>query len=90
MDYRKVVKSQNVTVGATATQSAALGSMTTKVRVLSTVAAYVSLIPGKAADNTAMILPANFPEYFTVTPGQTISVLQVSSGGTLSIAELSN
>jgi hypothetical protein len=34
-------------------------------------------------------IPADSPEYFTASPGQKVSAIQVSSSGTLHVTEVS-
>jgi hypothetical protein len=35
-----------------------------------------------------MYVTAGIPEYFTITPGQKVSAIQVSSGGSLYVTEM--
>lgn len=75
--------------GTAGTITNAVGAQTYKVRVLCTTDAYVLNVDGVAvaAAATGMYLPALTPEYITVTPGQKVSAIQVSSGGTLEVVE---
>ena len=57
------------------------------IRVVVTTDAYV-LVGDGTADANDMFMPANTPEYFVITPGQTVSAIQVSSGGTLHVTEM--
>jgi hypothetical protein len=95
--FRPRQPSFNLAVGAasvacTAPQSAPLAC--TKVRLASTTAAYVTFKAGSAptalADGTNMLVPANWPEYFTVSPGDYIAVIQQSAGGTLNVTYLTS
>jgi hypothetical protein len=80
---------QNIAFSTTAGTSSPIGSETYRVRVLVTSAAYVAIGNGIAATTSDTMLAANFPETFVCTPGQTVSVLQVSASGIASITELS-
>lgn len=74
--------SANVLSTAAASTAVVTGQIY-KVRVVSDVANYVSI--GDAPVASAIggaYLPANAPEYFTITPGQKVSFRQ--SGGTAS------
>src|SRR5262249_54589878 len=67
-----------------------VGSETYKVRVLVTTDAFVKIGDGSPTATPAHpYLPALSPEYFTCTPGQKVASVQVSSGGTLYVTEIS-
>lgn len=80
-------------VTANATQSTtAFGSQVRQVRVTSSLPAWIT-IGSTATDVTAgsssSYLPANTPEYFTVSPGQHVNFLSSStSTGYLSVTEM--
>ncbi len=83
--------SDYITVSGTSAQSAAFGSSTSEVRVVSTTNCHISFgaSPTAAAtDNNGIYLPAGVVEYFHVTPGQKLAVIQDSAGGTLCVAEM--
>jgi hypothetical protein len=79
--------------GTAGTIASPIGTETYKVRVLCTTDAYVLNVDGPAfaavTSSTGAYLPALMPEYFTVSPGQKISAIQVSAGGTLEVVEMS-
>lgn len=78
---------QKVTVGGSSTQSAAFNAVTKLVRLLSTVDCYVAFGSNPTATSSSLYMVAGVPEYFAVDPGSKVAVLQVASGGNLSIAE---
>lgn len=80
--------SQNVTIGAASAQSTAFGAGVFDVRVVATVACYVRVDTNPTAVTTDTYLPAGVPEYFRVSPGQKMAVIQASAGGTLNITEM--
>lgn len=72
-----------VTIGAAHAESSAIYA--SAVRLAATVACYVEFGSAPEADTSSMYLPANVPECFPFVPGEKVSVLQVSGGGTLYI-----
>jgi hypothetical protein len=59
------------------------------VRLLASTACYVKLGTSPTADTTtSFMLAPNFPEIFTIRPGEKVAVIQVSASGTLNITEL--
>lgn len=90
---RQIV-TQAVAVGAvSATLPTAFGKETFQVRLASTTACYyliteaANVVAASAANGA--YLPANWVEHVTVTPGQKLTVIQASAGGTLSVTEVS-
>lgn len=81
---------QNITYTSTAgTIAAPIGSQTYRLRVLVTTDAYVKVGSGTPTATTAdAYLPGLIPEYFTCTPGQSVSAVQVSANGTLNVTEI--
>ena len=78
-----------VTVGAASAQSAAHDADTYVVRLCATVRTWVAFGANPTADKAAgMLLPADSPEYFVVTPGEKVAALQDSAGGTLTVTEM--
>lgn len=59
-----------------------------RVRVIVTAAAYVKIDDSPTATTSDVYMAANVPEYFSVTPGQSVSAVQVSAGGTLHVTEI--
>lgn len=58
-----------------------------KVRLQVTTDAYVRTDSVTATSSNGVYLAALTAEYVTVTPGQTITAVQVSSGGSLQVVE---
>ena len=82
-----------VTIGAASAQSAAFGAHTHEIRVVAAAATEGCWIkigdnPTASAADGSMFLPVGQVEYFHVSPGQQIAVIQVSTGGSLSVAEM--
>lgn len=84
--------SQNVTVAASSAATAnAFGANTSEIRVVSTTNCWAKIgdgTPTAAAAANNFYLPAGVVEYFHVTPGQRIAVIQDSAGGTLNVSEM--
>lgn len=79
----------NLTTGSSAQNTSAYTTHA-KIRVVATQATWISIGNGVTASaTTSMYLPANWPDYFHVNNGDRVSVLQVSSSGTVNIATMS-
>jgi hypothetical protein len=74
--------------GTAGTIDNAVGSQTRHVRVVVTTAAFVAFGTAPTATAGDVYLAANVPETFTINPGEKVSAVQVSSGGTLHVTEL--
>lgn len=75
--------------GTAGTIANAIGSGVQKVRVVVTSAAYIKIAKTSPTATTSDVyMPADSPEYFTVNPGQKVSAIQVTSGGTLHVTEI--
>jgi hypothetical protein len=74
--------------GTAGTISNGVGSQTYKVRVLVTTDAYIKIGDSPTATTSDTYIPALTPEYFTITPGQKVSAIQVSSSGALKVTEI--
>lgn len=72
---------------ATAGTYGPIGTETYKVRVVVTTDAYVTTDGTMPTSTNGAYVVALTPEYFTVTPGQSIKAVQVSSAGTLCVTE---
>lgn len=80
---------QNVAYTGTAgTVANVFGAQTYKVRVVVTTDAFITTDGSTATAATGAYLPALSAEYFTVSPGQKASAIQVSAGGTLYVTEI--
>lgn len=74
--------------GTAGTITNAAGDGVLKVRVVVTTAAYILFGTAPTATSAGVYMPADQPEYFTVSPGEKVSAIQVSSGGTLHVTEI--
>ena len=74
--------------GTAGTIAHAIGTGVTKVRVVVTSSAYIKVDNNPPATTADVYLPAERPEYFSITPGQRVSAVQVSAGGTLHVTEI--
>ena len=81
-----------VTIGATSATGPATTAGVNTLRLVATVACWVTIAPGgvAAAATTSLYLPAGVVEYFRVPDAGTakVTVLEASGAGTLSITEL--
>ena len=59
-----------------------------KCRVVATSACYIRIGSSPTATVSDPYLPANVVEYFTINPGEQVSAIQVSAGGSLSVTEI--
>ena len=79
---------QKVPFTATSSQSAAVGSATTLVRVVGTAACHLEIGANPTATNsTSYYLPANVPQVLGIAGGQKIAVIRNSGDGDLFITE---
>jgi len=60
-----------------------------KVRVVATTACYITIGVSPTATTAGIYLPADTPEYFTISAGEKVSAIQLSAGGTLHVTEVS-
>jgi hypothetical protein len=80
---------QNLATSGTSSQSSAVGSTTTIIRIAVNQDTYVAFGASPTATSANMIMPAGAIEFFAVTPGVTkVAVLQVGTAGIASIVEL--
>ena len=84
----RIGTAQNVAYTGTAGAVSAVGTETYKVRVLVTTDAFVTTDGSTPSSTSGAYVVALSPEYFTVTPGQVVKAVQVSSGGTLYVTEI--
>ena len=59
-----------------------------KVRVCASSACYIAIGVSPTATTASIYLPADTPEYFTIGPGEKVSAIQLSAGGTLHVTEI--
>ena len=87
--FRPITKQTASHTGTAGTITNPIGTQTYAVRVVTTSDAYVYIADGTAATSVnGFYLPALKPEYFITTPGQKVSAVQVSAGGTLEVTEM--
>lgn len=80
-----------VTIGTSSAQSAAFGGDTFEIRVVSDTDCWINIGADPTAAATTdnnLFLPANVVEYFHVSPGQKLAVIQDSAAGNLCVAEM--
>lgn len=58
------------------------------IRVVLTTAGYIKIGAAPTATTSDVYMPANWPEYFTVSPGQKVSAIQDAAGGNLHVTEM--
>ena len=78
------------TLGGSSQASAAFGPETFQIRVATSgQPAYIKVGDGTPTASTSdPLMPANWVDYLTVTPGQKIAVLQAGTAGALSVTEM--
>lgn len=74
--------------GTAGTIATAISSGISKIRVVTTTAAYIKIDGSPTATTSDVYRPADVVEYFTVTPGMKVSAIQVSANGTLHVTEI--
>lgn len=74
--------------GTAGTIANAMTAGVLKVRVVCTSAAYVKIGVNPTATTSDVYCPADGVEYFTINPGEKVSAVQVSAGGTLHATEI--
>jgi hypothetical protein len=75
--------------GTAGTITNGVGAQTYQVRVVTTTDAFILIGDSPTATTSDMPTFAGLPEYFTITPGQKVSAIQSSAGGSLYVTELS-
>src|SRR5262245_38519673 len=89
----RIIANSNFTLTTSAQTGSALGAQTYQVRVATNnavVTAYIKIGDGSPAATSAndTVMGANQIDYFTVTPGQKVSVLGGTAAGILSVSEM--
>lgn len=74
--------------GTAGTISNAVAAGTYKVRVIVTSAAYIKIGSSPTATTSDVYMAAEAAEYFSIRPGEKVSAIQVSAGGTLHVTEI--
>lgn len=84
--------SDYITVNGTSAQSSAFASHTHEIRVVSTTNCHINIAQdptAAATDSNGFYLPAGVVEYFHVSPGQKVAVIQDTGAGVLCVAQMS-
>jgi hypothetical protein len=78
------------TLSGTSQASAAFGAQTYQIRIATAgQPAFFRVGDGTPAATTSdALMPANWVDYITVTPGQKVAVLQAGTAGALSVTEI--
>jgi len=87
----RVVSSAGFTLSGTSQASSAFGVQTNQIRIATSgQPAYFVIGDGTPTATSAngALMPANWVDYFTVTPGQKVAVLQAGTAGALSVSEM--
>lgn len=89
-DSSRVISTAGFTLSGTSQASSAFGAQTRQIRVATGgQPAYVKIDDGTpTATSSDVLMPANWVDYFTVTPGQKVAVLQAGTAGALSVSEM--
>lgn len=74
--------------GTAGTISTAITQAVKKARIVVTSAAYVKIGVSPTATNSDVYMAADSPEYVSIMPGEKVSAIQVSAGGTLHVTEI--
>jgi hypothetical protein len=74
--------------GTAGTITTAFSGGLKKARIVCTSAAYVKVGVAPTATTSDVYCPADAPEYVSVAPGEKVSAIQVSAGGTLHVTEI--
>lgn len=87
--YQIMGSTQKITVGAASVTSTAFGASTYMLRVVSTTAAHYRVTRAGSAATAAgdAYLPAATIEYIGVKPGDKLSIIEDSAGGTAYLTE---
>lgn len=81
--------SQNVAYTGTAgTITNAVGSQTRLVKITLTTAGFVAIGQAPTATTSDMYMPAAVPDYYVIAPGEKVSAIQASAGGTMYVTEM--
>lgn len=76
--------------GTAGTITNPVGAYTKQVRVMATSAAFIAIGGSPTATTADMPLAANLPEVIAINPGEKVSAIQASAGGSLYVTELTN
>ena len=85
----RIFASQSISIGSTAaTSTAVFGSQSVQIRAISTQAATLLIGDSPSVSSTVILqtgtpIPANLPEYFSVSAGQRLSAITSSTSAVL-------
>ena len=80
---------QSFATGTASTASTAFGAQTYQIRICADVATRIRVGDGTPTAVTVdTLLPANWVEYLTVTPGQKLAAVLSSGTGNMSVTEI--
>lgn len=88
--YRPVTTQKVTTSGTSAATSNAIGNGIYVVRLVCTEECYIAIGASPTATANDFLLPADTVEYFGIRGGQKVAALQVSTGGTLFVTEMTS
>ena len=77
-----------ITTSTTSQQTSAFGSQTRQIRVSATQATYIKIDANPTATSSDVLIPANTVDYLTVSPGQKLAAIALSTTGVISIVEM--
>jgi hypothetical protein len=87
-DSLRLGAAQKVDFTAASAASAAFGAQTYAIRVVATEDCHIKVGDGAVTATAAeTYLPADLPEYFTVTPGQKVAAVRATADGSLFVTE---
>jgi hypothetical protein len=75
--------------GTAGTITNAIGDGVNRARVVCTTDAFIVISKSPTATTAGVFMPAGVVEYFTINPGEKVSAIQSSAGGTLHVTEVS-
>jgi len=84
----KFINVQNITTSGSSQQSSAFGDDTRIIRVATTQDTYIELGTNPTATTSSFLMPAGSIEFLRVNPSSKIAVIQVTTAGRISIAEI--
>ena len=90
LDSSRLGANANFTLSGSSQATAAFGPQTYQVRVATAgQPAFIRVGDGTpTATSSDPLMPANWVDYLTVTPGQKLACLQAGTAGTLSVTEI--
>ena len=88
--YRPSGVTQSITTSSSsAATSSAIAASTYAVLITASADAYIAFVSAPTATATnGVMLAADWPTYFRISPGEKVAALQVSGAGTVYVSEL--